>query len=291
MPSSPLTRVPTDVMYMVFDLLRLDALCDFRLVCRWAQEQSFKYIAIRAYSNVYINSGRESMVEIQRAERVFRKNTALADYVRTLHIQWVSSRFTKMQGVQPPYLFEPSSVVPALPKLKRLELHNLNGFDLDPYFRLPPRRSEVTGLLSFDALGSDWPRLDYLLIKNACLSSNELIAVVARASLALTELQLEHVNLGDDDWLNALWAVYDMAPIIESLKLWDLCHQPNIAYGDEEVEQYTFRNETQAILKKSYDSERGTAALILQRKGASMMGAEVIGHGLNMIEEHVAAQR
>ncbi|KAK5718965.1 hypothetical protein LTR17_015472 [Elasticomyces elasticus] len=295
MAASPLTNTPTDIMYMIFDLLPVHHdLCNFRLVCRWAQQQSHECFASRAYRYIHISIEKGSMLAVQRAERVFRENTAFAAYVRTLSIEWSPNTFNPY--TQKPcfedvnYFTDHPSVVPTFFQLKKLELHGLTSLYFNDNVRLHSASSVDIGSPSFDALGADWPRLEALSIKHTYLTSEQLVAIVRRAGPALTELHLEEVHTFDGYWIDTIRALYSFATRLENLKLRNLHREPKNWKRCDQAHHFTFRDWEVDPVDKSWEGIDQRVTLAIRRREATMQGAEAVKLGIDMIEDYAATQ-
>ncbi|KAK4951456.1 hypothetical protein LTR10_010431 [Elasticomyces elasticus] len=285
MASPPLTKLPTDVMYMIFDLLCIDRLCDFRLVCHWSRVQSEEYFASRAYRHKIISIEGRSIDLVRGADRIFRDNITLAAAVQTLSIRWRPKTYpeyykTGFQHV--PYLTsEVPDIFTTLSGLKSLDLRGMTSRTLESYFTLQQKSSVGGASLSFEALGTCWPRLESLSLTRIYLMSQELIAVIQRAGPGLIKLELQGVHTFEGKWVGTLRAIRSSASNIKSLRLrclYDNTDSPKSAC------RLMFRDENDSILDKSCG---GTSTLSLRGDFASMKGVEAIELGLKMIAEHL----
>ncbi|KAK3625207.1 hypothetical protein LTR56_020563 [Elasticomyces elasticus] len=293
MASSPLINTPTDVMYMIFDLLEVWwDLHRFRLVCRWAQEESHEYFATHAYRRIRISSDWGSMAPTQRAEKAFRGNSALAARVRTLSVHWNPHPFdTHWFTTKEYYSYDSvttnhSSVVSSLSKLKRLELGGMTSLYLERFFQLQSNSSDCESL-NFNALGADWPRLEALKIKDAYLTYEELMAVIRRAGPTLTSLHLQDINLSDGQWHVTLRAIQSMVGSLETMtlkKLYDRKHW----YRGQPACSFTCRDEDIPTLQKPGRDDSGAVGLSMMRYEASMIGEDAIRAGLDIMSKHAA---
>ncbi|KAK5688842.1 hypothetical protein LTS10_000820 [Elasticomyces elasticus] len=295
MASSPLTTTPTDIMYMIFDLLPTTDLRDFRSVCRWAREQSNEPFASRTYREIRISSimkGKWPITPVQRADRVLRNNTALAAAVRTLSIEWgqsdYRSGFRKTDFRLVAYsILEVPDIFSTLSRLTKLELHKFTSFTVARRFWLQLHSSADSGSPIPDALGASWPQVESLSITNAYLTSKELVALVQCAGPGLTELQLDEVHLFDGTWPDTLRAIHSTKTSMGMLELQDLWEQPKERSATL-LSCFEFQSYDEARLNKSCGAG---ATLSLQHHKASMIGAESIKLGLDMFEEHAAARQ
>ncbi|KAK5718964.1 hypothetical protein LTR17_015471 [Elasticomyces elasticus] len=296
MAFSPLTTTPTDIMYMIFDLLPQADLRDFRSVCRWAREQSNDRFASQMYRTIHISNikGTGPTTPIQRAARVFQGNTALAAAVRILCIRLSPSVYgsglasTDFRDVSYSILEVPG-IFATLSGLKKLELHNLTSFAAASRFRVQSIPSAGTESLMSGALGTSWPRLESLSIKTAFLMSQELVAIVHSAGPGLTELRLDCVHTFDRTWPDTLRAILSTAASLDKLELRDLLDQTKEKFVTLSS-FFQFRDIIEAVFNKSFRGGNGGATLSLQSREASMVGAEAIKLGLDMIEKHAAAR-
>ncbi|KAK5709715.1 hypothetical protein LTR17_019535 [Elasticomyces elasticus] len=296
MAASLLTNTPTDIMYMIFDRLPLSDLCRLRLACQWAEQQSLKYFALRAYKhiNIYDHGG-----SLLRLARVLWENKALASSVETLQVRWHSIKGRPKTEVWFPrhryFADQPwksSAVLASVPGLKKLELYGMTDSPVlfGPYFdfRYSSAVKDVPGF---------WPRLDTLSIKSAYLPQPDLAAMLRILGPTLTTLHLEDVECYRGRWVDTLRAAQRAAIGLKSLRLvalwddiWRRVKDSSVEYEGSPAEWetlFTFRVEGAKLLT-TFRGPNGIETLSLQRFDASMVGAKAIELGLDMIEEHVA---
>ncbi|KAK5709716.1 hypothetical protein LTR17_019536 [Elasticomyces elasticus] len=288
MASPPLTKLPTDIMYMIFDLLHIDLLCNFRLVCHWSREQSEEYFASRAYRHKIISIKGRFVDLVRGADQIFRDNITLAAAVQTLSIRWrpkIYPEYYKTGFQHVPYLTsEVPDIFTTLAGLKSLDLRGMTSRTLESYFTLQQKSSVSGASLSFGALGTCWPRLESLSLSRTYLMSQELIAVVQRAGPGVIKLELEGVHTFEGKWLGTLRAIRSSASNMKSLKL--RCLYDNTECPKSSC-RLTFRDENDSILDKSCGGDNGTSTLSLRGDFASMEGVEAIELGLKMIAQHL----
>ncbi|KAK3625209.1 hypothetical protein LTR56_020565 [Elasticomyces elasticus] len=300
MAASLLTNTPTDIMYMIFDRLPLSSLCEFRLVCKWTQEQSLKCFALRVYKHNDVHDKDGSLL---RLARVFWENRALASVVRTLKVRWQfygrGHKPPKMWFPRRPYFghsrawWKHTAMLASVPGLERLELDGMTdspvlfGEHLDPDYLPSPK---------YD-LPNFWPRIKVLSFKNVYLSHRNFEAMLCALSPALTELHLERVGCYRGRWVETLRAIQEAAINLKSLRLidvrddiWRRVKESGVDHEGSPAEWerlFTFRFEG-AKLFTTFHGPAGIETLSLQRYDAQMVGAHAIKLGLNMIAEHTA---
>ncbi|KAK3633401.1 hypothetical protein LTR56_015815 [Elasticomyces elasticus] len=229
------------------------------------------------------------MEPLKRADNIFRENAALAAAVGKLSIRWTPYKYRLglyTTDCVSYFSFAAPEIFATLSGLKHLELHGMNRRTLKDYFRLHKTSRADGGTLSFQALGTYWPRLESLLISKAYFMSQELVAVVRCASPGLAELRLDHVETFDGTWPDTLRAIHSIAPSIKRLELG--CLRDSTGERSHQVIGcIRFRGDDEAELNRSCD---GGGTLSLRYREASMVGADAVKLGLDMFEVHAAAR-
>ncbi|KAK5688841.1 hypothetical protein LTS10_000819 [Elasticomyces elasticus] len=299
MASSPLVKTPTDVMFLVFDLLAVTDLCSFRLVCHWAQDQSHKCFASRAYRRIRIHNKEDNA--LLRLARVLYENTSLASMVHTLRIQWYVQVTRKESVPQSPFIgantpkWMTTPMLASVPQLKKLELNGMCSLKVlfGPRFSLQNAADVAEQSVDIVAPMPVWPMLETLSFATAYISHRNLKAIIRLVSPVLTDLQLQDVECYEGGWIDTLRDIQDATTNLTSLRLCGLrediarriwySHDQDPSAGWETL--FTCQAEGVAF-SKAVEGQNGVETLSLQERTASMVGPEAIKLGLDMIAEY-----
>ncbi|KAK3625206.1 hypothetical protein LTR56_020562 [Elasticomyces elasticus] len=304
MASSSLVKTPTDVMFLVFDLLAVTDLCSFRLVCHWAQDQSHKCFGSRAYRRIRVHDKDNNA--LLRLARVLYENKSLASMVHTLRIQWRFHMTWKESIPQTPFIgavtpkWMITPMLASVPHLKKLDLDGMCSLQVlfGPRFSL--QHAGDVDKESIDTVASmpGWPTLETLSFVTAYVSHRNLKAIIRLLSPTLNDLYLEDVECFEGAWIDTLRGIQDSATTLRSLRVRDLWE--DIRQRD----RYSHNRDTSAgweimftcqadgvAFSRVIEGQNGEESLSLEKRNASMAGSEAIKLGFNMIAEHVVQSK
>ncbi|KAK4891773.1 hypothetical protein LTR27_009625 [Elasticomyces elasticus] len=297
MAVSPLTKTPTDVMYMVFDKLPIEDLSAFRLVCRWANDQSFRSFAKRGYRSVTI---RDDHKFDDKFLKVVENNDVLRSAERTLIIR---GKFTdygvlcrdhylvRKQPTQPEgewKLMEVVASLSGLPSLSSLAIWGTYNPSLEWHlFRQYHSELEASSHRTAQPVPSlknpGLPHLTALSLHKVWLTRQDFGAIFQLAGDALTHLAMHELTLVDGSWIAMLRSKRHMTANMTKMSLVNLYASD---YINSDVKLATFRD-SDVKFHKAIRGQHGIEAVSIQREGVNMMGAQAVRIGMDMILKHI----
>ncbi|KAK3633400.1 hypothetical protein LTR56_015814 [Elasticomyces elasticus] len=296
--ASPLVNTPTDIMFLVFDLLTVADLCSFRLICHWTQDQSHKCFASRAYKRIRIHNKEDNA--LLRLARVLYENTSLASMVHTLSIQWKESvpQSPFVGANTPKWMTTP--MLASVPQLKKLELNGMCSLKVmfGPRFCLQNAPDDDEESVDIVAPMPVRPMLETLSFATAYISHRNLKAIIRLVSPILTDLRLQDVECYEGGWIDTLRDIQDATTNLTSLRLSGLRediarrtwynHDQDPSAGWETL--FTCQAEGDSF-SKAIEGQDGVETLSLRERTASMIGPEAIKLGLDMIAEYAVLRQ
>ncbi|KAK5745173.1 hypothetical protein LTR17_001625 [Elasticomyces elasticus] len=286
MAASPLTETPTDVMYMIFEMLLSKDLRRFRLVCRWANDQSLGPFAKRGYSNVHY---RENQEEEHEFLKVFENNDGIAAAVRTLTARPKAPNYglsfgdssLRRQPNQPEGTWKLMEVIPKLSGLTKLAMNDISnpspGLHLSQQNDLVHQRSLHRTAQPIPILDSACrSQLTSLSLKRVRLTQQDLDNLFQLAGVLLTQLDLNQITLVDGSWIHFLCTIQAKAPNMTSLALQDLRESCGA------LDAFKFQD-FDVTYHKAFRGQHGIEAIALRSEGVGMKGAKAVELGMDMI--------
>ncbi|KAK4891774.1 hypothetical protein LTR27_009626 [Elasticomyces elasticus] len=289
MAAPPITKLPSEMVCAITNLIDVEELLQFRLVCRWAERESFCDFATRGLKHVDIEAvggktmpGRLKAVEnsLQFASAIKSIRARFPDRViRNWESDLVKGSNNALFGNQTlaGHAKEPtlSYVVSRLPKFESLQIENLNGQVLDLHI-LPDLVNAVPQ--------TAWRRLRSLKIEYGRLSSTQWLSLIRFVSPTLTDLSLEDTVCTKGRWLPVLTAIQETLPALTTLNFNHLLHRQlkplstneAIYVGLDFVDKQKTRDDR-------IELGEGSETLSLRKYIANMQGRQAMRLGLEEI--------
>ncbi|KAK5688887.1 hypothetical protein LTS10_000866 [Elasticomyces elasticus] len=294
MAASPLTKTPTDVMYMIFDMLLSKDLRRFRLVCRWANDQSLGPFAKRGYTDVHY---RENQGDEYELLKVFENNDGIAAAVRTLTARPKAPNYglsfgdshLRKQPTQPEGTWKLLEVIPKLSGLTKLAMNDISNPSLESHLS---RQNDLVHQRSLHRTAQPIPivnsacrsQLTSLSLKRVRLTQQDLDNLFQLAGVLLTQLDLNQITLVDGSWIDFLCTIQAKAPSMTSLALQDLRESCG------SLDAFKFQD-FDITYHKAFRGGDGIEAIALRSKGVGMKGAKAVELGMDMILERHGVRR
>ncbi|KAK5715704.1 hypothetical protein LTR17_016692 [Elasticomyces elasticus] len=266
MAVSPLTETPTDVMYMIFDMLSSKDLRRFRLVCRWANDQSLGPFAKRGYSNVHYRKNQEEEYEFLN---VFENNDSIA--------------------AAPEGTWKLMEVIPKLSGLTKLAMNDISNPSLEWHLSrqndLVHQRSLHRTAQPIHIVNSACrSQLTSLSLKRVRLTQQDLDTLFELAGVLLTQLDLNQITLVNGSWIGFLCTIQAKAPNMTSLALQDLRESCGA------LDAFKFQD-FDVTYHKAFRGQHGIEAIALRSEGVGMKGAKAVELGMDMILKRHGVQK
>ncbi|KAK4951424.1 hypothetical protein LTR10_010398 [Elasticomyces elasticus] len=293
MAASPLTKTPTDVMYMIFDMLLSRDLRRFRLVCRWANDQSLGPFAKRGYTDVHY---RENEGDEYEFLKVF-ENDGIAAAVRTMTARPKAPNYglslgdshLRKQPTQPEGTWKLLEVISKLSGLTKLAIHDISNPSLKSHLS---RQKDLVHRRSWHRTAQPIPivnsacrsRLTSLSLKRVRLTQQDLDTLFQLAGVLLTQLELNQITLVDGSWIDFLCTIQAKAPNMTSLALQDLRESGGI------LDAFKFQG-FDVTYHKAFRGENGIETIALRSEGVGMKGPKAVELGLEMILKRHGVER
>ncbi|KAK3653244.1 hypothetical protein LTR56_004780 [Elasticomyces elasticus] len=286
MAASPLTKTPTDVMYMIFDMLLSKDLRRFRLVCRWANDQSLGPFAKRGYTNVHY---RENQGDEYEFLKVFENNDGIAAAVRTVTARPKAPNYglsfgdshQRKQPNQPEGTWKLMEIIPKLSGLTKLAMNDISNPSLESHLS---RQNDLVHQRSLHRAAQPIPILDSacrsqltsLSLKRVRLTQQDLDNLFQLAGVLLTQLDLNQITLVDGSWIHFLCTIQAKAPNMTSLALQDLRESCGA------LDAFKFQD-FDVTYHKAFRGQHGIEAIALRSEGVGMKGAKAVELGMDLI--------
>ncbi|KAK5715446.1 hypothetical protein LTR15_010090 [Elasticomyces elasticus] len=230
MAASPFTKLPSELVCAITNLIDVEELLQFRLVCRWAERESFSDFATRGLKDVAIEavSGKTMPIRLKAVEHSLQLASAIKSIrarfpdrvIRNWESNLVKGSNNALFGNQTlaGHAKEPtlSYVVSRLPKFESLTIEGLNGPILDLHM-LPDLVNSVPQ--------TAWWRLRSLNIECGQLSSTQWRSLIRLVSPTLGHLSLHDAVCTKGRWLPVLTAIRETLCALTTLNFKYLSHR------------------------------------------------------------------
>ncbi|KAK5715705.1 hypothetical protein LTR17_016693 [Elasticomyces elasticus] len=293
MAASPFTKLPSEMVCAITNLIDVEELLDFRLVCRWAERESFSDFATRGLKDVAIEvfKGKAMPSRLKAIENSLQFASAIksmrarlweseSDLVKDSSGRLVGDQRLVDRHDNGPTL---SYMVSRLPNLESLSIEHLTGPKLDLHI-LPDLYDTVPR--------AAWWRLQMLNIEYGQLSSTQWLSLIRLVSPTLTDLCFENVVCNKGGWLSVLIAMQEKLPALTSLKLKFLSHlRPSgVHNGPLYVDWYLVdrlktTDELSGLEEGSETMSLGVLTTEMQGRQAVRLGLEKIVRYRESVEE------
>ncbi|KAK3626550.1 hypothetical protein LTR56_019720 [Elasticomyces elasticus] len=285
MAASPLTKTPTDVMYMIFDMLLSRDLRRFRLVCRWANDQSLGPFAKRGYTDVHY---RENQGDEYEFLKVFENNGGIAAAVRTLTARPKAPSYgldfgdsgLRKQPNQPEGTWKLMEVISKLSGLTKLAMNDISNPSLECHQRSVHRMAQPIPVVNTACRS----QLTSLSLKRVRLTQQDLDTLFQLADVLLTQLDLNQITLVDGSWIDFLCTIQAKAPNMNNLTLQDLRESSGV------LDAFKFQD-FDVTYHKAFRGGDGIEAIALRSEGVGMKGPKVVELGMEMILKRHGVRR
>ncbi|KAK5715447.1 hypothetical protein LTR15_010091 [Elasticomyces elasticus] len=274
MAASPLTKTPTDVMYMIFDMLLSRDLRRFRLVCRWANDQSLGPFAKRGYTDVRY---RENQGDEYEFLKVFENDGIAAALPTTAYL---GDSHLRKQPTQPEGTWKLLEVIPKLSGLTKLAMNDISNPSLESHQRSLHRTVQPNPFVN-SACRS---QLTSLSLKRVRLTQQDLDNLFQLAGVLLTQFDLNQITLIDGSWIDFLCTIQAKAPNMTSLALQDL----RVSVGA--LDAFKFQD-FDVTYHKAFIGENGIEAIALRSEGVGMKGSKAVELGMEMFLKRHGVRR
>ncbi|KAK5697324.1 hypothetical protein LTR97_007461 [Elasticomyces elasticus] len=284
MAASPFTKLPSEMVCAITNLIDVEELLEFRLVCRWAERESFSDFATRGLRDVAIEVFRGKTMPSRL--KAIEDSLQFASVIKSMRARlWESEsdlvkdstgRLVGDQRLVDRHDNGPtlSYMVSRLPKLESLSIEHLTGPKLDLHI-LPDPDDTV--------LQAAWWRLRILNIEYGHLSSIQWLSLIHLVSPTLTDLCLYSVVCNKGGWLPVLMSMQETLPALTSLKLEFLSHLRPIGTNTGPLYVDWYLVDRLKTTDELGELEEGTGTVSLGVCTAEMQGRQAVRLGLERI--------
>ncbi|KAK5715701.1 hypothetical protein LTR17_016689 [Elasticomyces elasticus] len=292
-PTPPLLKTCTDVMFMISDLLPMADLCNFRQSCQYVKVQVSHRFTTRAYKHVRMCDRHSSVRSIGN---IMQGNKELAKYPRALTVVHATINPACSCCTKESAGWTLSDVLSKLPNLEKLELHSITSGTIACHF---VRQHVLGGVLCWRHaspqhqlvyIRPNLPQLTTLSIRSAKLTSRDLRAFVIFAGARLVNLSMNQIDSTNGNWVHVMQEILHTSTGLEKLQLRTLREFTG-------SERFGFRSITFHDCKdisdkfsKAFRGLKGIEVAVLGFSEANMKGAQGIRWGLERIVEHLAGR-
>ncbi|KAK4891986.1 hypothetical protein LTR27_009513 [Elasticomyces elasticus] len=289
MKTTPLTKMPMEMISLIAGNLSMAELRNLRLVSHWVEVQTFNDFAARGFK-VYKLEGQHD--DIDRLQSMIELCPRLTSCIETLDVtysKWgygelwyeetAEGDFRKMK--RPPgseSALRMSSTVGTLPRLKHLAIGGYRYASFASHWNigdLPEAQKQAfSALRSIDVSGCQ-------------ASSNQLIALLQVANRSLVSLKFDHNEVEPGGWLHVLRGIQHSSGSLKMLSLEGFTEY----HSGEGVFIITTKLPLKAPGKDYYRAIRtsnGLGMVMVRQLFAIMNGVQAVKDGLEMVIQHLA---
>ncbi|KAK3653243.1 hypothetical protein LTR56_004779 [Elasticomyces elasticus] len=278
-----------DLVCAITNLVDVEELLEFRLVCRWAERESFCDFATRGlkYVDIEAVSGKTMPSRLKAVENSLQFASAIksirarfpdrvirnweSDLVKGSNNALFGNRTLARRAKEPTL----SYVVSRLPKFESFTIEGLTGPILDLHM-LPDLVNSVPQ--------TAWWRLQTLKIECGLLSSTQWLSLIRLVSPALSDLSLDDAVCTKGRWLPVLTAIQETLPALTTLNLVDLTHRQMKPLATNEAIYVDLDfTDKQKTIDESTELVMGSETLSLRKGVAIMQGRQAVRLGLERI--------
>ncbi|KAK3645798.1 hypothetical protein LTR56_008985 [Elasticomyces elasticus] len=274
MKTTPLTKMPMEMISLIAGHLSMAELRNLRLVSHWVEVQTFNDFAARGFK-VYEFQGQHD--DIDPLQSMIELCPRLTSCIEKLSVNDILEL-----GIRRPRGSESalrmSSIVGTLPRLKHLAIAGYRYASFASHWDIgdlpEAQKRAFSGLRSIDVSGCQ-------------ASSNQLIALLQIANMSLVDLEFDDNVVEPGGWLHVLREIQHSSGSLQMLSLERLTEY----HSGEGVNIITTKLPLKTPGKDYYRAIRtssGLGMVMVRQLIANMNGVQTVKEGLEMVIQHLA---